>query len=202
MSMGAQTLFEVASTPLATLPAGFQPRTTYPGNTATAYLFPLDTTQGQTQDPRTRVIHIHGTPAPQGSKKAFAIKKGGKYTGKVALAESSKAVKPWRAAVVEAAAGQATIVGPVAVAITFYLERPKGHYGTGRNAGTVKPAAPALPGVKPDVDKLVRSTLDGLTSAGVYVDDARVTDLVVAKRYADGRAPGATVRVSAACRPS
>lgn len=153
--------------------------------------------QGQTQDTRTRHIHIHGTPAPQGSKTAFALKKDGQYTGRTSMKESSKAVKPWRAEVVKAAAGHTIITGPVAVTITFYLKRPKGHYGTGRNAGTLKPAAPALPGVKPDVDKLVRSTLDGLTTAGVYVDDSRVTDLLVAKRYADGRTPGADVQVSA-----
>ncbi|MGL3805867.1 RusA family crossover junction endodeoxyribonuclease [Paeniglutamicibacter sp. R2-26] len=158
--------------------------------------------QGQTQDPQTRTIHIHGTPAPQGSKKAFAIKKGGAYTGRTTMVESSSKVKPWRAEVVKAATDGEKIQGPVSVAVTFYLARPKSHYGTGRNAGTLKPAAPGLPGVKPDVDKLVRSTLDGLTTAGVYEDDARVTDLVVAKRYADGRGPGALVRVSAACRPS
>lgn len=167
------------------------------------------TTEGthpvKTQDPKTdtppRVIHVDGLPAPQGSKTAYALKKGGQYTGATAMKESSKKVKPWRAAVVTAARGGATIPGPVAVSITFYLPRPKGHFGTGRNAGKLKPAAPALPGVKPDVDKLVRSTLDGLTTAGVYEDDARVTDLVVAKRYADGRGQGATVEVSAVCRP-
>lgn len=153
---------------------------------------------------------VFGTPAPQGSKKAIPISRGKGaarvYTGKVSMVESSAKVKPWRAAVVEAAkaTGAAMLPGGVNVSLTFYLQRPEGHYGTGRNAGNLKPSAPLYPTVKPDADKLVRSTLDALTTAGIYTDDARVVDLHVAKRYADHRAPGAYVQVLAKAdvRPS
>lgn len=145
---------------------------------------------------------VFGIPGPQGSKKAIPQSKigpGGQrfYTGKVSMVESSKKVKPWRAAVHEAAAEAipAPLPGGVNVSITFYLPRPAGHFGTGRNAGTLKPSAPLYPTVKPDVDKLIRATLDALTSAGAYADDARVVDLHTAKRYADNRAPGAYVQL-------
>lgn len=50
-------------------------------------------------------LTVGGRPAPQGSKRAFAIKKGGKFTGKVAMVESSKkGVDSWRGDVMAAAA--------------------------------------------------------------------------------------------------
>jgi hypothetical protein len=33
---------------------------------------------------------VHGTPAPQGSKSAFAIRKAGVYTGRVAVVNDNK----------------------------------------------------------------------------------------------------------------
>jgi crossover junction endodeoxyribonuclease RusA len=145
---------------------------------------------------------VNGLPGPQGSKKGIAISKkgadGGRvYTGKVAMIESSTKVKPWRAEVVAAAkaARVQCIDGPVNVSITFYLPRPQGHYRTGKFAGLLRDAAPRFPNVKPDVDKLVRATLDALTTARAYTDDAVVVDLHTAKRYADNRAPGANIQI-------
>lgn len=67
---------------------------------------------------------------------------------------------------------------------TFYLKRPKGHYGSGRNAGVLKDSAPAAPGVRPDVLKLARAAEDALTNV-VYRDDALIIDEVISKRYAE-----------------
>jgi Holliday junction resolvase RusA-like endonuclease len=72
--------------------------------------------------------------------------------------------------------------GPVHLRIAFGLPRPKGHFGTGRNAGTVKPSAPPFPAVKPDVDKLSRAVMDALRGV-VYADDAQVVAKVVSKHY-------------------
>jgi Holliday junction resolvase RusA-like endonuclease len=145
------------------------------------------------------LIEVYGTPAPQGSKKAFAIRKGGVYTGKVAMAESSKErVKSWRQAVLEAAESAHACVldpGPVTLGVCFWMRRPAGHYGTGRNAMKVRPSAPAVPAGKPDLSKLVRATEDALTDAGVWKDDAQVVDIVATKRYADRRRPGASINV-------
>jgi Holliday junction resolvase RusA-like endonuclease len=146
-------------------------------------------------------FNVYGLPGPQGSKKAIPLTKGKGaakvYTGKVAMVESSAKVKPWRAAVAEAARQtvNGVIPGPVNVAITFFLPRPKSHYGTGRNAKVLKPGAPLYPEVKPDLDKLIRATLDALTTAGVYADDSKVVDLHTSKRYADHRTGGATISV-------
>ncbi len=145
---------------------------------------------------------VYGIPAPQGSKRAMPQSKIGAngkryFTGKVNLIESSAKVKPWRAAVHEEARKHfpAPIPGAVAVDLWFYLPRPKEHYRTGRFAHLLKPSAPAFPAVKPDGDKLIRSTLDALTTAGAYRDDAAVVDYTAKKRYADGCQPGAVIRV-------
>lgn len=107
----------------------------------------------------------------------------------IVVPDNSKS-KPWRDAVI-AAADSAKLTAmwlqlndqPVEVDMTFWLTRPE----------TVRRL---LPFVKPDVDKLARNTLDGLTAAHVFADDAVVTDLIVRKRYADEHhRPGARIRV-------
>lgn len=117
-----------------------------------------------------------GLPAPQGSK-AFKGFRG----GRAIMAESSQKVAPWRQDVVAAAVeaieripGWQPITGEVELLIEFYLPRPKGHPKRRRT----------VPGVTPDLDKLIRSTCDALGTAGVWRDDAQVTDVAARKRYA------------------
>jgi len=151
-------------------------------------------------------IIVLGTPAPQGSKRGFAIKAKGAYTGKVAQVESSAKVKPWRMAVKYAALEEFIrldswheMTGAIVLEVTFRLPRPKGHYGTGRNAGLLKPSAPWFPAGRPDLDKLLRSTLDALGEAGVWGDDAQVTTISAFKDYADRlHHPGAFIRATSA----
>lgn len=133
-------------------------------------------------------IQVNGSPAPQGSKSR------GRYGG---VFETSKKVGPWRNAVRTEAQSVVPVPldGPVKVDAVFYLPRPKGHYGTGRNAGVLKESAPAYPTGTPDIDKLCRSTLDGLKEGGAYHDDAQVVSLSAWKMYADGRASGADIEV-------
>jgi Holliday junction resolvase RusA-like endonuclease len=117
---------------------------------------------------------IDGEPAPQGSKTGF-IK-----NGRVVMVEASKKVKPWRAAVAEQTARHMSwetlnpMETPVEIALVFHLPKPK----------TVKRKWPA---VKPDLDKLIRSTFDGLTTGGLYTDDALVIAVSASKQYATDR---------------
>jgi crossover junction endodeoxyribonuclease RusA len=89
-----------------------------------------------------------------------------------------------------------TLEGPVRVVADFYLPRPKGHYGTGRNAGRVRDSAPGYPEHRPDLDKLARALLDGLGMGGAWADDCQVTHLHVSKLYADGIPPGCRVTIT------
>lgn len=142
---------------------------------------------------------VKGTPAPQGSKRAVVVRRNGVPTGKANVIESSNKVGPWRQAVVAAVGSQVagvSIAGPVQVKLTFLLNRPKSHY---RNPGgfELRSNAPAYPSKRPDLDKYIRSTLDGLTDAGVWLDDSQVVAMVAVKRYtrAPLESPGAIIEV-------
>jgi Holliday junction resolvase RusA-like endonuclease len=113
---------------------------------------------------------VEGEPAPQGSKNGFV------KNGRVVMVESSKKVKPWRNAVELATKAQLfePMTTPVEIALVFHLPRP--------NTVTRK-----WPAVKPDLDKLIRSTFDGLTTGGLYTDDALVIAVSASKQYATDR---------------
>lgn len=136
-------------------------------------------------------VFVPGVPQPQGSKRFL----GRSAKGKVRMAESSKLVGPWRERVALVAEKTLDGLEPSRQAIVFnarfIFPRPKGHYGTGRNAGIVKANAPRVPTVKPDLDKLVRAALDGLTAVA-FVDDSQVIAINAGKEY--GNIAGAELR--------
>ena len=141
-------------------------------------------------------IPVLGIPAAQGSKK---------HVGRGILVESSKKVAPWRQDVRHAALeyyqGE-PVSGAVEVAIEFIFARPKGHYGTGKNADKLKPSAPkyATSNNLGDIDKLQRSTFDALAvrSGGtVLKDDSLIVDVAIQKRYATrGEHVGANIKIT------
>jgi hypothetical protein len=164
-------------------------------------------------NPQRVVFDVRGKPQPAGSKKAFPIrrKEGGGWvaTGKVAVVDDNPKTKGWQAEVrAEAAdammraAGPARGAefdpapplwdGPLGLAVIFTLRRPKGHFGTGRNAGVVRASACPWPIVKPDATKLLRSIEDALTGV-VWTDDAQVVEQLATKRY--GEPEGAHVQI-------
>lgn|SRR5215471_206026 len=136
----------------------------------------------------------HGLPVPQGSKRAISSK------GRTFLVDDNKDnLKPWRQEIaglaIEEMQGDGPWSGPVSVRVMFFLPRPRGHFGKGRNEEQLRPSAPIAPHVKPDVDKLARAILDALTGT-VFHDDAQVVDLNCSKVYADDwRHPGAMIEV-------
>jgi len=149
------------------------------------------------------IIRVNGKPAPQGSKRRFP--NGG-------MVESSKAVGPWREAV-RAETQRVTFTRPegqpdrryrtadgaVRVSVLFLLERPRGHYGTGKNAGSLRISAPARPATVPDIDKLARAVLDGIVAGGAIADDGLISDLHVSKDYCrPGELPGCEIRIEPA----
>jgi Holliday junction resolvase RusA-like endonuclease len=130
-------------------------------------------------------------PAPQGSKKYVGTRKTAAGNMIPMIVESSPKLPAWRKAVSEAvvdgmrASGDlGKFDGPVKVEAVFYLTRRP----------TVKRELPTVP---PDVDKLTRSLLDGITAkgAGVWRDDSQVVRLEVSKVYAVGQS-GVAVTIS------
>lgn len=147
------------------------------------------------------VIVVHGIPAPQGSKR---------HVGNGVMVESSAKVAPWRAVVVECAtraahdmAWTANRAAGYRLSVVFTVTRPASHYRTGRHAHLLRDAAPAYPITRPDLDKLIRSTLDALTDAGVIHDDSQVVDVHAYKAFPSGTldaldTPGAVILLTEA----
>lgn len=130
---------------------------------------------------------VHGHPAAQGSK--VRTQHGG-------MRESSRKLAPWRTAVADTTAramnGQPLFDCPLWVRCTFVFPRPKGHYGTGRNARMLKASAPEHYAQQPDVDKLLRAVLDGMTGQAIH-SDAQVVGVSARKTW--GEPAGALVEV-------
>jgi len=71
---------------------------------------------------------------------------------------------------------------PLDLYVLYTIERPKSHYGTGKNAGVVKASAPAYPTGKPDADNLLKLLCDAL-NCQLWHDDAQVVDVRIGRRY-------------------
>jgi len=129
---------------------------------------------------------VPGVPRPKGSFRVIPRKSGGTFV------QQPERSLSWQNAVRELCA--AAMAGdphdvPVRLELTFRLARPKGHFN---KSGTLKTTAPHWPDKTPDVDKLVRNVLDGLTGV-LYDDDKRVVDLQAWKAYADTTKTGCNV---------
>lgn len=117
-------------------------------------------------------FRVNGLPVPQGSMKVIH--------GRVLHSQGS-ALAVWRSMI----GWEAKVAGatphnlPVKITIVFVMPRPK----------TVKRPYPT---VAPDLDKLVRGVLDGLTGIA-YDDDAQVVEIHAYKIY--GSSSGAEIRL-------
>lgn len=139
-------------------------------------------------------IVVYGMPGPQGSKSFMGMR-----GGHAVLVESSKKVKPWRKAVCEACDEAkreygfhpvpnvslfTTFDGPLVARMVFTLPKPKSAPKRSRT----------WPDKKPDLSKLVRSTEDALTDAGIWADDARAVEYSRAAKVFPGEDPEALDR--------
>jgi crossover junction endodeoxyribonuclease RusA len=129
-------------------------------------------------------FEVQGHPAPQGSKR---------HVGNDRMVEQSKAVAPWRQDVKHAAqlamvGERPYLAGPVAMSVVFALPKPA-------SAPKRKRTWPAR---RPDLDKLLRSTLDALTGV-VFADDGQVISVHARKAYVNEGTylvtPGATLLI-------
>lgn len=119
---------------------------------------------------------VYGDPAPQGSKRGYAIARGKgaarEYTGQVAQVEMSAKVQPWRDAIRSASLTVAHQQGlppgyarPVYVDMVFSVKRPKSRPKWWPKEWEWSAKLPARPMCTPDLDKMARSTGDGLAAA-------------------------------------
>lgn len=135
---------------------------------------------------------VPGHAAPGGSKRAFKSAK----TDRIVVLDDGKNNKEWRSSVAkfghEAMVGKPPLEGPLFVSFTFFQLRPRGHFGSGRNAAILKPSAPRFPTVKPDVTKLIRAAEDALSGI-TFIDDNQIVHQIGRKVY--GERPGVRIQI-------
>lgn len=135
---------------------------------------------------------VAGLPKPAGSKRGFFIPK----LNRVAIVDACKGSKDWKVDVKHEA--QAKYSGdpwdcPIALRLTFFMPRPKGHFRTGKHASMLRNSAPFYPLTKPDVLKLARGVEDALTGI-IYKDDCLIVEEHLFKKYA--HQPGVAVELT------
>lgn len=158
-------------------------------------------------------IVVHGRPAPQGSKKYIGHRPNA-ASGRVSavLVEQSKRVKPWRALVTAATreaiqAGHIGRVpihfppldGPLEADIVFTVLKPASAPKRRRTWPITRHSG--------DVDKLIRSTFDGIADAAAVADDSRIIRVTATKTFPGEHPdaldqPGAIIRLYTLGDPS
>ncbi len=124
------------------------------------------------------------SPVPQGSMKHVR----NQYTGRIyTIPSNAGKLNAWRKLIGLYARRDAdpmiTRGRGVAVEYVFFFRRPKGHH---TKTGCPSSQWRAMPGTRPDLDKLVRAVNDALTGI-VFEDDSQVVqDMGSRKMYADG----------------
>ena len=132
---------------------------------------------------------VPGVPAPKGSMRIVPVANKGGHV-RVRIIPDRRSTQ-WESAIKLAAAEawdfHGPWDGPVFLHIEFVFPRPKCHFKKRRKTLMVlRDDAPRWVSKRPDLDKLLRCVLDGLTGV-VIQDDCQVVGLSAVKRYADGR---------------
>lgn len=129
---------------------------------------------------------VWGPAQTQGSKRGFVHP----HLKRVVIVDDNdKALKSWRQELVVAMLRKKPDQPrdcAVAVSVVIYVPRPRAHYRTGEHAGELKPGAARVPAAGRDIDKVARAILDAGQIARWWVNDARVSDLRLRRRYDDG----------------
>ena len=136
-------------------------------------------------------LFIPGRPRPKGSPQVVT-KIRGRRLKEPRILTDTKASRLWQMVVKGTALlnyGGPPIEEPVEVFLEFVFVRPKSHWTKRRRLSAAGRRMP-IPGLNAgDVDKLARSTLDGLEGV-VYANDTRVAWLVSTKRFHSRTANG------------
>jgi len=123
---------------------------------------------------------IYGTPKPQPRPRAFV-------RGNRASVYNPKSANEWKRAI---ALGLHRFHGMKETAVfhvelSFFFERPKSHFGTGKNANLLKSTASKKHNQKPDLDNLMKAPLDVLSNINFWIDDSQVVSSTITKAWAD-----------------
>jgi Holliday junction resolvase RusA-like endonuclease len=139
--------------------------------------------QGEPAAFRVLLAEVMGPPVPYGNKRAFRNPKTG---GMIVVERNSHNLRTWqdalrKAMLLNGLVPVATFDQPKKITVTFYLARPKSHFG--KRGLTAKGLASRYPTRRPDCDKVGRAVADCGTGIW-YADDAQLVEWRIAKRWA------------------
>lgn len=142
-------------------------------------------------------FQVYGLPKGQPRARAFAQRFGNKYSARM---YDPGTADEWKEQVYRILSlglddiGAEPTLGPVRVTMTFFMPRPKAHFGK----HGLKDKAPKEPVGKPDIDNLTKLVLDVITKDGrVWRDDSQVTTIIACKGYVvEGQRPGVWVSIA------
>lgn len=121
---------------------------------------------------------VHGRPIPEGSTKAYPVRRPDGSVGATITHAKSTELMEWRYRIAkgyEEAEGELYDSSiPVSIGIEFHFMRPK----------SISAKKRPYPVTRPDLDKLVRAVLDALTGMA-YKDDSQVLELKASKFYGE-----------------
>jgi len=104
--------------------------------------------------------------------------------GKIVVAYSDQETESGKAylQILEQVRGVEPLTGALFVEISFFIARPKSHFGTGKNSGRLKPSSPKYHTKKPDVDNYIKFYFDVMNEL-VWRDDSQVVSVKACKKY-------------------
>ena len=138
---------------------------------------------GEGEGMRKAIHHLFVNGVPLAQPRPRRAKNGGVYNPPTADAWKAEVKATFRRDC------RPLITGPVHLRVSFFMPRPKK-----MKAGEIE----KIPHVKkPDTDNLLKSTMDAMTEARVWQDDAQVYAIEVGKWYARENKTGAQIIVEA-----
>ena len=89
--------------------------------------------------------------------------------------------------------------GPLRMRLYFKIQRPKSHFGTGRNSKTIKDGMPKYAKSRPDIDNYIKFVMDALGKGRFFKDDSQIVMLEAYKMYVpqfDVGGPGTDITIA------
>jgi len=121
---------------------------------------------------------------PKGQPRTRAFSRGGK-----ASVYDPGTADDWKAAVARAVgSGRPYHSGPLSIEVSFFFPAPK------RLCKQIQALEKIPRDAKPDIDNLLKATMDALSIAGVWNDDAQVVHVSASKFYSCVE-PGAVIQL-------
>lgn len=119
---------------------------------------------------------VYGKPATKGSSVSFM------RGGRVVHMPACPGLKGWEKKVAESIKGVTEpLKCPLFISLEFYFKRPKTHF-ISNDGRRLKGRISLFHTKYPDIDKLTRAMLDGLTGS-LYEDDRQVVSVFASKKY-------------------